>query len=73
MLGTLGRVFQRVTELLDGRVEAVVEVHEGVTRPELLPQLLTRDQLTRPLQQQSQDPERLLLERDLAPVAAQLA
>src|SRR5690349_19187947 len=33
-----GRIAQRLTDLVHQRVEAVVEVHEGVRRPETLPQ-----------------------------------
>src|SRR5712692_7873593 len=67
------RIAQSVTQPLDCRVQAHVEVHEGIRRPELLLEFFSRDDLTRMLQQQRQDVKRLVLKLDLQAVLAQLA
>jgi hypothetical protein len=43
----LGRVAQRITQAPDRRIQAVIEVNEGVSRPELSTELLTRYDLAR--------------------------
>ena len=69
----LGRIAERGADLVDHRAQAVVEVDEGARRPEPLPQLVARHHLSRPLQEDLQHPERLLLELDAPAVLAQLA
>lgn len=56
-----------------GVVEAGVEVHERVGRPQALAQLLAGDHLAGAGQQQGQDAERLILEVDAQPGLAHLA
>jgi hypothetical protein len=46
-----GRIAHRLAQLGDRRVQATVEVHEGVGRPQLLLQLLAGDNFTRTPQQ----------------------
>ena len=59
--GALRGIAQRVPELADRLVEAVIEV-DGRPRPQQAVQLLPRDQLPRPLEQDDQEPEGLLLQ-----------
>ncbi len=66
-------VSQRLANLVDGRVQAVVEVDERVGGPELLLQLFARDHLARPLQQQSQHLKGLLLQAQLDAALAQFS
>src|SRR4029453_16149522 len=66
-------VSQRGAQLVHGRIQAAVEVHEGVRRPERLPEVVSRDHVAWTFDQALKDPERLLLQRDLLAVAAQLA
>ena len=47
----VGGIAQRVAQFVDGGVQAVFEVNEGVRRPVLVPQFLPRHHFTRPLQQ----------------------
>src|SRR5207249_11786682 len=68
-----GRVFQRLAQLLDGLVQTLIEVAEGVVRPERPLQFLPRDQLPRAPQQQRENFERLILERYFPAALAQLS
>jgi hypothetical protein len=54
-------------------VEAVVEVYKGVSRPELIAQFLSRDQVAVGLQQDGQHLQRLALEAKLYAAFAQFA
>ena len=65
-------VAERATDLVDGLVEPVLEVHEHALGPGDRTQLFPSDELARPLQERGQDPERQLLERDQIALAAQL-
>ena len=58
---------------LDRGVQAVLEVNERALGPELSPQFVTRDQLPRPHQQQTQNLKRLLLQPHACLAASQLA
>jgi hypothetical protein len=62
-----------LAQLPDSRAEAVIEIHEGIGRPQLLPQFLARHCLTGTLQQEAEDLEGLLLNLDPEPVFAQVA
>jgi hypothetical protein len=53
--------------LPDGDVQAVVEIDEGVVRPELTPEFLARNELATPRHQNSQDLSRLILQSDSPP------
>ena len=64
--GILGGVAQGVSEPLDGGVEAVVEVDEGVGLPEAGTQVVAGDDFSGSFEEKGQDPEGLLLEFDAA-------
>src|SRR5262249_51095843 len=68
----LGWIAQRVAQFLDGAVQTSVEVDERVRGPEALPQLVARDEVAGPFEQQQQDLNGLLGEPDLQPLLAQL-
>ena len=51
----------------NGRIQVVLEVDEDVARPEPVLQLLSRDDLTGPLEEQRQDLEGLLAQADAHP------
>src|ERR1700688_2011420 len=53
--GTGCRIAQGLPQLVHCGVQAVVEIHESVGRPELLAQLLARDHIAGTLPQQGQD------------------
>ena len=65
---TGGGIAQRFTDLVDGRVQASVEFHKGVGRPDLLLKLVPADQLAGILQQLREYQKGLLLQRDLYPL-----
>ena len=60
----LGGIVERAPELVDCRVEALVEVHMDIGARESLPHLFPSDELARLSQQQREDLERSLLEFD---------
>lgn len=60
----VGRITQGRPELPDRHVHGVVKVPKALFRPDARLQLLARDQIPRPLQQDLQDLERLVLELD---------
>ena len=57
-----GRVPQGFADLVDGRVEAVIEVNKRVSGPELFAQVLAGNHVAGMFEQQSKHLERLLLE-----------
>ena len=59
-------------QLVDGRVQAVVEIYERIRRPVLVPQLLTRHHFARSLQHR-QYAERLFLQLDALALLAQFS
>jgi hypothetical protein len=69
----LGRATQGLAELHDSRIQAVIEVDEGIGRPEMLAQLLARDHLPGVLQQQEQNARRLFPQLDESAIAAQFS
>src|SRR5882762_3947555 len=69
----VSRVIQRLTQPIDGIVEPVVEVHEGVIRTKSLVEFLTRNCFAGILQAHGQDSERLLLHPDLSNVLEKFA
>lgn len=69
----LGRIPQRFPNARDWVVEAVVEIDEGVSRPQLIAQFLSRDQVAGGLQQNGQPLQRLTLEAKLYDAFAQVA
>jgi hypothetical protein len=69
----VGRIAQRLPNFVDRLIQASVEVHEGISRPNRLLQILPRHHLARMPQQHRQDLKRLFLQLDLQPVLAQFA
>ena len=69
----LRRITQRLADLVDGFVEPVVEVDEGIRRPKRLLEFLSCDHVAHVLEQHRQDLKRLLLELDLQALLAKLA
>jgi hypothetical protein len=63
-------IAQGVAEAFDGGIEAVIEINEGVSRPQLGAQLLPGDKFARPVQEKRQDLEGLVLQPDLGAVPA---
>jgi hypothetical protein len=68
-----GGIAQGFPQPLDGVVEAVVEIHEGIGGPDAPLQLLARDRLTGMFQKDLQNLEGLLLQLDLHTVLAEFA
>ena len=58
----LGRVAEHLAQLLDRRVEGVIEIDEGVGGPEPLAHRLAGDHLARALEEHHQQLKRLLLQ-----------
>ena len=71
--GSGGGVSEGLADFVDGGVEAVVEVDEGVGGPELLLQLFAGDDFSGALEQQGEDLERLALQAELDSALAQFA
>jgi hypothetical protein len=71
--GTLGRIAERLTQLVDRFVEAVVEVHESVGGPEKSLKFLASYDLAGVLEQHSQDSKGLFLKANTQAVLAQFA
>jgi hypothetical protein len=67
--GILGGVAQRIPEPADGGVEAMVEVDEGVCRPEPFAHLLASDYLAGTIEQHCENLEWLFLEPNFGAVA----
>ena len=67
------RIPQRQAQLLDGSVDAVVELDNRVIRPQLLANLLPRHQLAGRFQQHFQNLEGLFLKANLAVVLVQFS
>src|SRR5260370_1360182 len=70
--GTLRGIAQGFAQPVDDGIEAVVDVHEGIRRPQLLPELVPGDDFTCVLQETCQYLKRMLLELDMHPLLAQL-
>ena len=62
VLGLVGRVTQRLPQLLDGSVDAVVELYDRVVGPQPLLDLVERHDVAATLDQHQQDLEGLFLE-----------
>ena len=63
-LWTLDRVSQRLPQFLNGGIDAVLEIHEGVVVPQRILKLLATDNSSLGLQEQAKDLQRLLLNSD---------
>ena len=66
------RIAQRLSQPADCLIQALIEIHKGASRPELLDQLFTGDELAGRFEKRRQDVEGLVLEDDLVSVAMQL-
>jgi hypothetical protein len=66
-----GRIVESGSDLLDGRVQAVLEVDVGPVGPEPLSQLFSGDDLSWMLDERGQDLEGLLLDPDEVTVATE--
>src|SRR5690242_17823932 len=71
--GLTGGFRQGIAQPLDGRIDAVVELHDGVVRPQPEPDLLAEHHFAGLFEQEKQDLKRLFPELDANPVLAQLA
>jgi hypothetical protein len=69
----LGRVSQGLPKPLDGIVNSVVEIHEGIVRPESLAELFSGDQLAWLFQKDLQDSEGLFGQPDPRSVVKQFS
>jgi len=67
VFGVLRGIAQHFANPGDGIVQAVVEIDEGVSRPELTPQLLASDEAASTLQQDCKNLDGLTLRRNLMP------
>jgi hypothetical protein len=67
------RISQGFPQLVHGRIQAVIEIHEGVSGPQFLAHLLASDQVTAALQQEDEHLKRLFLEPKLRAVLAKLS
>jgi hypothetical protein len=66
-----GGIAKCFPDFIDSSVQAVVEVDEGVRRPDSLSQLLSRNRLTRPGKKRSQYLKRLILKTYLEALLSQ--
>jgi len=64
---------QGFAQSFDGTVDAVLEIDEGILRPELLPDLFAGHQFARALQQHGQDLEGLTMKLDFQSLLAQFS
>jgi hypothetical protein len=71
--GVLGMVAQRLSQLVYGDSQAVIEVDSGVRAPQLLLEFLPADHLAWTLQERSKDLEGLALKPDPNTRAAQFS
>jgi len=67
------RVAQHCAQALHGSIQPVLEVHEGVFRPEALPKLVAGYQFTGAFEQSGQDLQRLLRQAQSHARLSQLA
>jgi hypothetical protein len=69
----IGGIAERFPQLIDRRIQAVVEIHEGVGRPALIAKFFACDHFARPLQQDREDLKGLLLQSDPYALLAHLS
>src|SRR5260370_42370381 len=67
------RIPQRIPQPFNRCVDAVIELYDGVVRPEFLANLLAQHHLAGMRHEHQQDSEGLFLEPDLDAVVAQLS
>jgi hypothetical protein len=71
--GALRRIAKCLPDFVDGLVEPVIEVYEGIRGPEPLLQILAHYDLAGVLDQHGQDLKRLLLNSDLQSMLSEFA
>jgi hypothetical protein len=71
--GTIGRISQSIAHLFDRVVQALIKADIYIGRPNLLPELLPRDDLTSTINQQRKDSKWLVLQLDLNACLMQFA
>jgi hypothetical protein len=69
----VGGVSQGVAQAHDGAADALLKIHKDVRGPESLAELLARDDLSRPGQQERQGTEWQVLKTELDAIASELA
>src|ERR1700687_2210750 len=68
--GRLSRFAERITQPFDSGIQTMIEVDEGVRRPELAAQFLSGNHFSRSFKQRRQNLQRLFLELySLSPLA----
>src|SRR5258708_18642215 len=73
VLGAERRIAQAFAELIYGRVQAMVEVHEGIGGPQFLAQIFAGHHFSMALQKHGQYLKRLFLQAELDAVLAEFA
>src|SRR6266849_5317805 len=68
----IGRISQRLPQLVDRRVQTVIEINEGIGGPVLGAKLFASHHFVRPLQQNGEDMKGLFLQLDPHALLAQL-
>src|SRR5262249_7439746 len=71
--GNFGGVPERFAKLVNGFVEAVIKIDEGVSGPEFCAQFFASDDLAGTFEQRGEKSERLILETDALAVVAQFS
>jgi hypothetical protein len=66
-------IAEGIAEALDGSIETVIEINEGVGWPQFGTQFFSRDQFARAGQEQRQNLEGLVLEPDFGAVPAKFS
>jgi hypothetical protein len=69
----VGRIAQSFPELHNRSIQAVIEIDEGIGRPEMLAQLFARDHLPGVFEQQEQNTRRLFAQLNKGAVAPQFS
>src|SRR4051812_48995457 len=64
-------VIQHFSQAVHCLVERLIEIDEGIARPYPVPELLTSDDLTRPIYESRENPKGLLLKPDSQPILSQ--
>ena len=68
----VGGIVQRLAQFLDGVVQALVEIHEGIGRPDSFLEFFAGNHFTGMLEENLEDLKGLNLEFEAYPVLAQL-
>jgi hypothetical protein len=71
--GVISCISQDIPQPVHCFVQIVIEIHVGICRPEFVAQLIAADQFSSVVQQDEQNPKRLLLQPDLYASPAQFS